>query len=241
MYPILGRYGSFFLFSYAAILGLGAIASVGVVWWQTGREKRPFSPDPLLLALTLALLLGRASFVWGQWDYFQQRPAEMWQLWRGGFTYHGALAGGLLGIWLGRKQLDLAYFALPLALLHAAGWAACLLEGCAYGRPTTLGLLAADLPDEFGVYALRYQTQLLGLLASLLLLGGLRWLYGRWGKNGRFFLLTLLLTSLIHFPLTLLRGDPVTQLGTFRLDTLLDAGMVLIALTLLQYKQEQEF
>ena len=41
--------------------------------------------------------------------------------------------------------------------------------------------------------------------------------------------------------LTLLRGDPVTQFGSLRLDTLLDAGVVLIALTLLQYGQEQEF
>ena len=146
-----------------------------------------------------------------------------------------------MGLWIGRKHLPLANLALPLVLLHAAGWAACLLEGCAYGRPTTLGMLAADLPDDFGVMALRYQTQLLGLLASLLLLGVLFWLYWRWGKNGRFFFLTLLLTSLIHLPLTLLRGDPVTQFGSLRLDTLLDAGVVLIALTLLQYGQEQEF
>ena len=241
MYPILGRYGSFFLYSYTTVLGLGVVAGVALVWWQTGREKRPFSPNPLLLGLTLALLLGRASFVWAQWDYFQQRPDQIWQLWQGGFTYHGALLGGLMGAWLGRKTVPLPLLALPLALLHAAGWAACLLEGCAYGHPTTLGLLAADLPDDFGVMALRYQTQLVGLLASLLLLGVLFWLYWRWGKNGRFFFLTLLLTSLIHLPLTLLRGDPVTQFGSLRLDTLLDAGVVLIALTLLQYGQEQEF
>ncbi len=241
MYPILGRYGSFFLYSYTAVLGLGVVAGVTLVWWQRWREKRPFFPDPLLLGFTLALLLGRASFIWAQWDYFQQRPDELWQLWHGGLTYHGALLGGLTGIWLGRKQLNLTHLALPLALLHAAGWAACLLEGCAYGRPTTLGMLAADLPDDFGVLALRYQTQLLGLLASLLLLGVLLWFYGRWGTNGRFFPLTLLLTNLIHLPLTLLRGDPMNQLGTLRLDTLLDAFVVLIALILLQYRQEQNF
>lgn len=238
MYPILGRYGSFFLYSYTAVLGLGLVMGVGLVWWQRWREKRPFSPDPLLLAIALALLLGRASFVWAQWGYFQQRPAESWQLWQGGLTYHGALCGGLIGAWLGKKQLPLPLLALPLALLHAAGWAACLLEGCAYGRPTTLSLLAADLPDDFGVYALRYQTQLLGVLASLLLLAGLLWATGRWGKNCRFFPLTLLLTTLIHLSLTLLRGDPSPQLGPLRLDTLLDGGVVLLSLFLLQYQQK---
>ncbi|MCA9998921.1 MAG: hypothetical protein KDE56_24330, partial [Anaerolineales bacterium] len=64
MYPILGRYGSFFLYSYTAVLGLGVVAGVTLVWWQRWREKRPFFPDPLLLGFTLALLLGRASFIW---------------------------------------------------------------------------------------------------------------------------------------------------------------------------------
>ena len=37
-----------------------------------------------------------------------------------------------------------------------------LSEGCAYGRETTLGWLAADLPDSFGVYAVRYRRSFWG-------------------------------------------------------------------------------
>ncbi|MCZ7668191.1 MAG: prolipoprotein diacylglyceryl transferase [Chloroflexi bacterium] len=87
----------------------------------------------------------------------------------------GALLAALVGLWLWgvwRKRPFASYTDLltpGFALLAVFTWAACWLAGCAYGQETTFGLLAANLPDDFGLFAVRYQTQLLGLLWSLLI------------------------------------------------------------------------
>ena len=237
MYPILGRYGSFFLYSYTVLLGIGIGLSLLWTRWRLG--KRPFLFDLFLWCGGTAVLLGRIGFVLVEWAYFSERPQESWQLWQGGLAYQGVLFGGLLGLWLWQQrqqQLHLAEFltafAPALALLHLFGWAACLLEGCAYGQPTTLSILAADLPDTFGVYALRYQTQLLGIIASLIIL-----LVAWWKPS---FWLILALLGLLHFSLTFLRGDPAIPIGHWRLDTLLSLATTLIALFLLQYNMKNQ-
>ncbi|MCP4358743.1 MAG: hypothetical protein GY796_12055, partial [Chloroflexi bacterium] len=129
--------------------------------------------DGWLIIMVFAWLGARSGFVAANWEYYQLRPSEIWLLWDGGLSYHGALLGGCIGlglwcIWGKRPWFPYAaQFAPALALISAFGWAACWFDGCAYGLPTTLGPLAADLPDEFGVFAVRYQTQLLGIILSL--------------------------------------------------------------------------
>lgn len=235
MYPILGRLGSFFIYSYTAVLGLGAAASLAVFAWRLG--KRPFLFDLFLWCGGTAVLAGRLGFIITQWPYFNERPQEIWQIWQGGLAYHGVLLGGLFGLafwdWQHKhipddqKQPLWVAMAFVLALLHLFGWTACLLEGCAYGATAPIGLLTADLPDSFGVYAVRYQTQALGIILSLLILL-IAW------KHPRFWLI-LSLTALAHLALTLVRGDTVVQLGMWRLDSLLSTLTFLISLFLLQY------
>ncbi|MCB0007570.1 MAG: hypothetical protein KDE04_13990, partial [Anaerolineales bacterium] len=126
----------------------------------------------------------------------------------------------LLTIYLartGRSPL-LSTLALPLALAWSGGWLACYLEGCAYGAPTTLSPLAADLPDSFGVFALRYQTQLLGLAGALLTLTLLYLWQRRAGRQPRQFWLTLALLSAQQLLLLPWRGDPAPILLGWRLD-----------------------
>jgi phosphatidylglycerol:prolipoprotein diacylglycerol transferase len=196
-----------------------------------------------LVSLVAGLVGGRIGFVWAQWSYFQERPQEMWQVWQGGLSYHGALLAGLVALWawsvVGHKRAAFTAYATLLApsfaLGHAFGWLACWLEGCAYGREAVIGPLAADLPDHFGVYALRYQTQLLGiglsLLVFLLVLGWRR----RRSPDSSFWI-ALSGISLSRAAISLLRGDPVPHLNGLRADTLLDALLALVALLLWLYQ-----
>jgi phosphatidylglycerol:prolipoprotein diacylglycerol transferase len=134
-------------------------------------------------------------------------------LWLGGLNYHGALLGGLAALWLwarlrGRPFGRYAGLLAPgLALLVAFGWAACAVEGCAYGRAAMPGLWAGDLPDDAGVYALRYRTQLAGAVGALLVFAVAWWAAGRlrpatlfWGTLGGL--------ALVHGVVALGRGDP---------------------------------
>ncbi|HEX6387045.1 MAG TPA: prolipoprotein diacylglyceryl transferase family protein [Anaerolineae bacterium] len=251
MYPILGRYGRFFLYSYTVVIGLGIIAAIGLTAWrarrlaQTGDSWLGNWFDGLLVILAAGLIGGRAGFVWAEWEYFQQRPAEAWQIWQGGLSYHGALAAGLLALWgwwayCRRQQTPFAayagLFAPALALGSAFGWLACWLEGCAYGRETTLGLWSADLPDTFGVYAVRYQTQLLGAGLALVVFFAVVALWCN-RQPQRLFWFTLLGLSFGRVIVTLYRGDDVASVSTIRLDTFLDGALALISLMLLQYQR----
>lgn len=242
MYPILGRYGPFFFYTYTAVMGLGLLAAVGLAIWRARRRPVSFAWfDASLVALFAALLGGRLAYVASNWVYFQENLDEIPLVWEGGLSYHGALAAGLLVLWAWSRTKALAFgavagfLALPAVLWNASGWLACYLDGCAYGRETLLGLLAADLPDSYGVYAVRYQTQLLGLGLGLLALLAL-WTARRRLRPLLQFWLALFLVSLGRFTVSLFRGDAVPLVYGVRLDTVIDGALTLFsALVLLLY------
>lgn len=241
MHPILTRLGPFFITSYTAVFAIGVLLSWVVCQRQSIARKQPHWKDAALTTLISGWLGARISFVFFNWSYYAQRPSEIFHFWQGGLTAFGGLSAGLLGLWLWSrwgKRPFLSYansFAPALLLLIITGWAACWFEGCAYGAETVLGPLAADLPDTFGLFALRYQTQLLGILLNLTALGFIFLWQRRW-ENGRLFPLTLLIASLIHFGLTFLRGDVIPILAGWRLDSWLALFFAILALFLLQYE-----
>jgi phosphatidylglycerol:prolipoprotein diacylglycerol transferase len=235
MYPILGRYGPLFLYSYSVTLAVGIAASLGLTARLAHRRSLPGWFDGILVASAAALAGGRIGYVLAHPAYFAENPAEAWQLWLGGLSYHGALLAGLAAFWIWsrwQRKPFLLYGALlapGLALLAAAGWAACWLEGCAYGMEAPAGLLSASLADEFGVVSSRYQTQAIGLVLSLGVFGLLLGLWARRAAGGLFWP-ALVGLSLIHGLTSLLRGDPASLLLNWRVDVWIDFGVAIIAL-----------
>lgn len=244
MAPILARYGSIFIYSYTVILSLGMLAVTGLTARLARRRGVWDWFDAQLIVTVTAVIAGRAGFVLGQWPYYQEHPQEILQFTQGGLSYHAALLGGLVALWLwARLQQrpffeDAALFAPGFALLVTFGWLACWFEGCAYGRETVMGALASDLPDEFGVFALRYQTQLIGLTFALLVTLLLLWLARRLSAPALFWA-ALALVSLAHVLPGFLRGDPALMIGPVRLDVLVDLLVLFVgALVMLQYSAQ---
>ncbi len=239
MYPLLSRYGPFFLYTYQVVLGLGVVLALGGRLWQVrGRPDGWRALDGLLWAAAGALIGGRLGYVVLHADYYRQHPAEIGWLDQGGLAYHGALLAGLLTLWLWhcrQPQVRAAYLdwsAPALATLVWWGWLACYLAACAYGRPTTLSWLAADLPDSYGVYAVRYQTQLAGLISA-----AVAWLIARRYRGPGRLGLVLGWLSLSRILIALGRGDPMPLVGGVRVDIWLDLG--LLALSALYYRQRR--
>ncbi|MCL4871282.1 MAG: prolipoprotein diacylglyceryl transferase [Anaerolineae bacterium] len=241
MWPILARYGSFFLYSYTVVLGVGVAAALAVAYCQLRPQPSRWTSflDGALVGLGAGILAGRLLYVAANWPYFQTNPTQIIQIGQGGLGYHGAAAAGLLAFTLWQRwrglppapQLDA--LALPFALLTAFGWLACYLDGCAYGRETELGLLAGNLPDSYGVWLVRYQTQLLGLGGALLTVGA-GWVgQKRGGRPGTLFWFVLACLSGQRLLLTFWRGDPVPTLNHLRLDTLADGVLLVICLGVL--------
>ena len=187
--------------------------------------------DGLLVALVAAFLGGRIAFVWANWHYYQENIAEIGLVWQGGLSYHGALFAGLLVFWAwciirgNPINYSLALLAPSLALASVFGWIACWLDGCAYGREALPGLMAAVLPDEFGVMDLRYRTQLLGLIVSLLVLIIALILWRR-KKYNLLAWITLLLLSIGRLTITLFRGDRIPMVNSIRIDTVAESLLI---------------
>mgnify|MGYP001185103170 CR=1 FL=1 len=240
MIPILGRFGPNLLYSYTVSLGLGILAALGVTAWRSRRTPLPDWFDAALAGLAGGLIGGRAGFVAAQWSYFGERPSAIWRIWQGGYSYHGALLGGLLALWLWcrwQKRSFTAYadlFAPGLALAHGFGWSACWFQGCAYGQPTTLGPLAFSAPDEYGLFAVRYATQLLGAAWALFTFGVV-WITASHWRPGQLFWLALGLLSAGYAVLGLWRGDPMPRVGAVRLDFIINSTLVLLSLFMLKF------
>lgn len=245
MAPIWGRYGPFFLYGYSVVLGLGVMAALAVTAWRARRKDTLPNPLPLgegtgawldgaLTAAGGALVGGRAVYVWLNTAYFAENPTETAQVWLGGLNYHGALVGGLAALWLwarlsGRPFLrHAALFAPGLALLVAFGWAACAVEGCAFGRAAPPGLWAGDLPDDTGVFALRYRTQIGGVVGALAVFAVVWWAAARL-RPAALVWTTLGGLAVVHIVVALGRGDPSRAVLGARLDFLMELGLLAVA------------
>jgi phosphatidylglycerol:prolipoprotein diacylglycerol transferase len=222
------------------LIGLGAVLGLAWVAWQAPEKLSLRRIDQGLWLLLGALLGGRLVHVAMAWPYYAGGLLEIPQVWRGGFSGVGALAGALLALtllaFITRQPLgELADVYLPLAAaLSVSAWLACWLDGCAYGGETAAwwGLPARD---EWGELKRRLPLQLLA--ASLTL--GLFWLVDRsrtrLQRAGQPACLALLGLGLLNLGISLLRVDPSPIWAGWRPETWagLSFGLLAIAAFLL--------
>lgn len=142
IYPVLFRIGDFEITSFGVLVALGAL----VGWWMLGRElKRSGLPDGAADAGMAGVFggLAGAKLLWVA-EHFGEEPFVALLLSRGGMSWFGGFAGGLLaGIATLRvKRLPvlrvLAAATPALAIGHAIGRIGCFLVGDDYGRPSNL-------------------------------------------------------------------------------------------------------
>lgn len=239
MHPVLFRLGRTPIYTYSVLLDLGLLCGLAWAWWR-GRHR--FGPgaggwllDAFLAAAVGGLLGGRAGHVAFHWDYYRGHLAEALEVWRGGLSFLGALGGGCLALgafWLrsqGRRPSRTSFWAVldlaaPAVALGAAfGWAGCLASGAAYGTVGE-GPLSLLLPDLYGLRAVRWAVQPLGIAWSLAVFGALLLLERRLARPGSAFAAFLALYLGGWALLEQVRGDETAYLGAWR------AGQVLALL-----------
>jgi prolipoprotein diacylglyceryltransferase len=211
------------IYIFSLLMGLAAMIGLAGVAWKAPPEEAHRYVDAGLWALAGALVGGRAGFVATNWQYFSAHLWESLQVFLGGFSWAGALAGGLLALglvaWLSTASFwELACGLLPLlATLTISSWLSCWLIGCAYG-PLAGNWWGIPSRDEWGEVALRLPVQLIGALLTL----GLFWLLD-WGRDfmrspGQVFNAALLGLSLIMLALSFVRADPLPEWQGLSLD-----------------------
>lgn len=232
--------------TFTLALALAVAAGIGWSAWQQP-DRRGAVVDAGLGALVGGVIGARLLHVLLNWTYFSYNTGEIWRLRSGGLDWHGALVGGLLGLWVVCRWRKLDFTRLldgltpALALLALAGWWGCRAANCGFGAEVdTLAnypaFVVAELPDVYGIPAPRYNTQLFGLLLALLVLCLTVWLFRRGLLAGRRFWLVLALLSAGMFGIGFFRADYAVQVASLRADQWLDLAVLFPGTALLWRK-----
>jgi phosphatidylglycerol:prolipoprotein diacylglycerol transferase len=130
--------------------GIIIASAVLAAGWIGTMEARRRGEDPdigwsmLLPVLVLAVLGARLYHVIHEWNFYSQQPELIPQIWRGGLGIPGAVAGGVLAIWLYTRWAKLNtlrwldIFASAMLLGQAIGRLGNYVNQELYGPPTDL-------------------------------------------------------------------------------------------------------
>lgn len=225
---------------YTVLVMLGIAGGLFATYlYLRARYRRAAAFTVFLDGAFVVLLAGwtgaRGYHVATHWEYYSIRPDEILQLGLGGLAMRGALMTGLIAltIYARVRGLRLAHLAdagaIGLCLGQAIGWIGALAHGANYGVASD-SLIALDLPDSYGIYALRFPVQHIEILLFAGLFLGL-WLFAfHKPRAGLPAIIYLFVSSLANFWLGFQRGDDAVFVQGLRLDQWTDGLFILIAL-----------
>lgn len=236
------------VYLFSILLGLGA--AIGLLWvgLQSHRKEALMVVNAGLVALLGGLLGGRAAYATVHWSYFQSHAAEIPQLFLGGFSWPGALVGGVLSVivfaaLVRHSALHLLDALLPLAgTVAISAWLGCWLDGCAYGPPSQ-AWWALPARNEWGSLALRVPVQLMGALLTLVTVWLVDFYRLRLRIAGQAAMLALFAFAMQMLGLSFLRADGMPSWHGLHLDTwwaLLLAACAIIGLLVLVLRDRSQ-
>jgi len=147
VYPILFNIGSLSVHTYGLMMALGFLTALYFV--QRDAKKANIDANVIADLGFWALLIGLAGsrllhIIMFHDEYSWSDPIGWIAVWRGGLVFQGGPPPAILFTYwyLKRKNIDFwstIDIAFPyLALGHAFGRIGCFLNGCCYGKPTTM-------------------------------------------------------------------------------------------------------
>lgn len=239
--------GPFSASTYNLLVSIAAVLSMAVFMWRarakTGARLNHLA-DACVAALIAGLIASRLLHVGLNWVYFQDHTAEILQFRSGGLNWHGAVLGGIIGLYAATRWHRLAYMdvldaaAFTLPIIAFAAWWGCGAAHCSFGAEVDNlsnypGWLVWEERDLSNTIAPRYAVQPIGMALSgvvLFLLISIRQLRG-------LFAVALLLMTAMMFGLGSLRGDDTLMVAGLRADQWLDVLFLLFACAVLMIRR----
>ncbi len=166
--------------------------------------------DDLLFYGALGVVLGgRIGYtIFYNWSYFLQDPLILFQVQKGGMSFHGGLLGVLFAMWLFARKNNKTFFTVtdfiavmvPFGL--AAGRIGNFINAELWGRPTDLPWAMIFPTDPLGLP--RHPSMLYEFLLEGILLFVILWVYSskerpRRAVSGLFLILYSLFRSVVEF------------------------------------------
>ena len=142
IYPVLFRIGEFDITSFGALVAAAALVGLWVFRRELPRSGLPDSAVDAAIAGVIGGLFG-AKLLW-VFEHLHEEPFADLLLSRGGMSWFGGFAGGVLaGLlvmrWTRLPMVTVLAAATPaLAIGQSIGRIGCFLVGDDYGRPTSL-------------------------------------------------------------------------------------------------------
>jgi len=216
MHPVLIKIGQFPVFSYGAMLAVAFLLCA----FLAKKRAASFGMDgDRILDLMVVFVIsgvagGRIMFVLLDMEYFRSRPLDIFKLWEGGLVWYGGLIlAAICGIVFMRIKkmpvLKTADLIIPyVALGQAIGRIGCFLNGCCYGKPTTLPIGVVFNAESGAVLP----TQLFESAAMFIVYLMLR---KRVPSNGSTLFIYIMLYSAFRFFNEFLRGDNAAVIAGF--------------------------
>jgi phosphatidylglycerol---prolipoprotein diacylglyceryl transferase len=229
VHKIAFQIGSFTIHWYGILLATGFLAGL---WTASRRARRDGLPPEKIIDAGAWLILGaivgaRTLYVISYWDRLFEDPlfpraawTEIFMVQRGGLVFYGGLIGaigtGLLFAWTHRLPVWKFADALApsIALGYVPGRIGCLMNGCCYGRATSLPWAIHFPPDSETRGVGVHPTQIYDALLNLILYGLLSWLHRRKKFDGQVFAAYLVCYAVTRSVVETFRGDyPVRYLA----------------------------
>lgn len=245
MHKVAFQFGDIKIAWYGVLVALGFLAGL---WTASRRALRQNVAPDTIMDLGPWLLIGtiigaRTLFVVSYWkeEFASQPISEIFMVQHGGLVFYGGFIGASLGciLYCRRKRLalwKLADIVAPsIALGSFFGRFGCLMNGCCYGKPTTLpwGVQFPKGHETYPNYV--HPTEIYDALLNLALYAGLAWLYRRKKFDGQVFAAYMLCYAVARSFVEMFRGDyPVYYLGGWVTPAqLVSIGIFLVGLILL--------
>lgn len=236
----IGLIGPITIYSYGVMLALAF--GVGI-YLARERARSAGISSKVIMDLSVYILLAsivgaRLLYVLTNLDEYREQPLTA-IFSRYGFVFYGGLIFAIIvSIWYLRRQklpvwqiADVLAPSIPIG--QAIGRIGCFLNGCCYGKPTTLPW-GVRVPgrDPLDLTPL-HPTQGYEAIGDLIIFSILTCLWKRRKFEGQIFLMYLMLYSILRFVIEMYRGDNPYLLFNLTLSQILSILLGSFAMTVM--------
>ncbi len=235
--PVLVEIGGFTVYSYGIMLAIALLVSCWGLLRQASREG--FNPDHILEAVIVSAVVGligaRLLYVLLSWELYSGQLIKILFTRSGGLSFYGAFIGGIAALfaWCRFRKFPVLKFvdlmAPYLALGYALGRIGCFLNGCCYGK---ISSVPWALPAASADNLLRHPVQLYATLGGLIIFIILYRIRPRRPFEGFQLIMLALLYGCLRFTTEFFREEPVVWFE-FTSAQIFSLGLALLALILL--------
>ena len=238
--PVLLRIAGFEIRYYGLIIVLSLILAYFMLPYLAKKKKLNLSKEKienLLFYTALAGLIGARLFIVFLYhpSYYLSNPLEIFKIWKGGVSFHGALLFGLLAVYFFCKKHKLKFLEImdlliiPTALGFALGRIGNFLNGELYGRITSVPWAVKFSTVE----GFRHPSQLYESAKNFLIFFTLLFLNKKKHKPGFLLAIFLIMYSVLRFLIEFVR-EPEIYISFLTMGQFLNILMFIAGIYLLK-------